>query len=392
MKKKTLWGIFLLSLLGMVVSLLSTQHYYRIAESGFEFKSFCNVNAYINCDTAYASKYAAFMGIPVSALGFLFYLWMIVATFIVLKSEKFSRGVAGFAWGMALVAFAVSIYKAYILFFVLKVLCLLCVTSHIVNFLLFLLWHIFLGIGFLRRKSIIPPLKEKIVPVGLLTLLLFGIGWAALSGYSERKSLGSKLNVPVEEVVRYHYKQSAYAFEPDGSAPVWGNPEAKVTIVDFSDFQCPHCKNAAFHLKPMLTAYKDKIRFLYYHYPLDSECNAKIQGGFHKVSCAAAYAAVCAQTRGDFWSYHEDIFRNQKNLSRELLLTLAEERGWDTTEFASCMASSETKAKVQADIAAGEKIYVTGTPLILVNNRQVKYWSIPEIFRAVVEEEIRRSE
>ena len=86
-----------------------------------------------------------------------------------------------------------------------------------------------------------------------------------------------------------------------------------------------------------------------------------------------------------------NIFRNQKDLSRELLLKLAKKQGWDADAFEQCMNAPETKALVEKDIEAGDKIYVTGTPTVLVNNRRVKYWTNPDVFRAILREEIARS-
>ncbi|MDO8527857.1 MAG: vitamin K epoxide reductase family protein [Deltaproteobacteria bacterium] len=390
MKKKCLWAIIIFSIIGMAVSFLSTHAYFQILKNGFEQKSFCNISELINCDAVYASSAAKIAGIPVSWFGFIYYLLMAVMAASILVKKGDEKETASFAWILTVGGIAVSLHMAYTSFFILKVVCLLCLTMDILNLVLFFLWHHFLEIGFTKWKNI--SLKFKgIVQAALVSLLFFGVGWAGMNSYQGKIIKASRLNIPVEQIVQFHFKGSEYQFTPDPEAPVWGNPNAKVTIVEFSDFQCPFCKEAAFKLKPMLTEFKDQVRLYFYNYPLDHSCNDQIPEGMHDKSCMAAEASLCAAKMGDFWNYHDEIFRNQKNLSRELLLETAKKQGLNEAAFTECLDSPETLAKVKESIAAGNKIFVTGTPTLLVNNRRVKYWMDPEVFKAIIQEEIKRS-
>ena len=389
MRRSVLWFIIILCVIGMASSLAATHRYFQILQNGFEEKSFCTINAYINCDAAFASSEAKLGGIPVSGLGFVFYLWSAILALWILIKKNSEQAIAGFGWVLALGGLILSCYKAYTAIFVLNILCILCSAMYLVNFLIWLCWHWNLKIGFKNWANL--NFKPKFIPLSIGTAIFFAAGAAVMAGYQNKYTKEMDLGVKTDEVVQYHFHQSQYQFNPSPSAPLWGNPDAKVTIVEFSDFQCPFCRHAAFHLKPVLEEFRDKVKFYFYNYPLDKSCNKQIQSDMHDKSCMAAEAATCAAELGNFWDYHDEVFRNQKNLSRELLVNIAKQRGWDAADFEKCIDAPATLAKVQENIEAGNKIYVTGTPTILVNNRRVKYWTNPDVLRAILREEIKRA-
>lgn len=378
-----------LSLVGAASSWIATQRYFEIQKSGFEEKSFCNISEYVNCDAAFASADARIGNIPVSGLGFFYYLGMAGLAWWIFAKKSGEISASSFAWLAGATSVLFSVYKAYVAFFVLNILCLVCLSIYIVNILIFLAWHGFLKIGI--RNWRVLTFKPKFYPLVGAALILFGIGWAVTAGIQAKILNKPDLGVATAEIVQFHFRQSQYQFEVAPDTPVWGNPSAKVTVVEFSDFQCPYCREAAFHLKPVLMEFKNKIRFYFYHYPLDPKCNEKIPEGMHDKACDAALAAVCAAKKGDFWNFHDEIFHDQKKLNVEMLVGLAKKRGWDEALFQQCLQAPETLAQVKANIAAGEKIYVSGTPTFLVNNRRVKYWMDSDILRAILKEEIRRS-
>ncbi|MBI4125228.1 MAG: thioredoxin domain-containing protein [Deltaproteobacteria bacterium] len=382
MKRILLWTIVVFSLIGIAGAALATRQYFQILESGFEEKSFCNISAFVNCDAAYASTHARFLGIPVSALGLVFYLGTALLALSILFKEKAVREVTTLGWLMSLTGFAMTLYKAYVSFFVLEVLCLICAAMYAVNIVLLLAWSLLVKKNFSFRG----PFQA----LGVAALLVFGLAWLGTDQYQNAVLKERKVPATPEEILQFHYRQSEYLFEADPANPVWGNPNAKVTLVDFSDLQCPFCKKAAFHLKPVLIEFKDRVRLFYYHYPLDKSCNENVQFAGHDQACLAAQAAVCAERRGDFWGYHDDLFRNQKQLGEKLFVQLAGTRGWNEQEFSECLNAPETIAQVKKDIEAATQIHVTSTPTILLNNRQVKYWTDPDILRALVKEEIKR--
>ena len=139
--------------------------------------------------------------------------------------------------------------------------------------------------------------------------------------------------------------------------PSTGPTDAKVTIVEFSDFQCPFCSKAEEAMEQVKTAYAGKVRVVFRHFPLS----------FHDKAEKAAEAGVCAQEQGKFWEMHKQLFANQSALSVDQLKEHAKAIGLDTAKFNECLDSGRTKAQVDADMAAGQKVGVSGTPAFFIN-------------------------
>ena len=142
--------------------------------------------------------------------------------------------------------------------------------------------------------------------------------------------------------------------------PMKGNADAPVTIVEFSDFECPFC--ARFHsqtLKQLESEYIDtgKVKLIYRDFPLS----------FHQNAQKAAEAAECADDQGKFWEMHDAIFENQQSLSLSSLKQWAVQIGLDTGEFNSCLDSGKHAGEVQNDFQEGASYGVTGTPGFFIN-------------------------
>jgi len=157
--------------------------------------------------------------------------------------------------------------------------------------------------------------------------------------------------------------------------PVKGNPDATVTIVEFSDFQCPFCKR--FHettLPLILENYVDtgKVKFVYRDFPIVSlHPNGAIP---------TALAAECADEQGMFWQYHDKIFQTQKNWERlaaediiNELKTFAVELGLDTNQFNDCLNSEKYRDEVNNDLQDGASYGITGTPGFFIGNEERGY-------------------
>lgn len=142
--------------------------------------------------------------------------------------------------------------------------------------------------------------------------------------------------------------------------PVKGKESAPVTIVEFSDFQCPYCSRANANLRDILQAYPDDVKVYFLHYPLP----------MHDEAMPAAVASHCAHQQGKFWSMHDVIFENQRTLSSSKLEELAKSVGLDMTKYGACVKSPETRAFVQADMEQGQGAGVQGTPTFFINGMQ----------------------
>ncbi len=164
--------------------------------------------------------------------------------------------------------------------------------------------------------------------------------------------------------------------EVSAEGPARGPQDAAVTIVEFSDFECPFCQRAAETVDKIVAEYGDRVRLVYRHYPLPSHANAR----------RAAEASACAHEAGKFWPYHDLLFKNQDALAETDLITYAQEAGIDEASFRSCLESDRGTAIVDKDAADGDAAGVSGTPAFFVNGRPLSGALPYETFKEAVDE------
>jgi protein-disulfide isomerase len=169
--------------------------------------------------------------------------------------------------------------------------------------------------------------------------------------------------------------------EVAASGPSRGPEDAPVTIIEFSDYQCPFCGRAEPTVQQVLAKYPDSVRLVYRHFPLDS---------IHPLARPAAIAAVCADEQGRFWDYHAALFASQRELSEEKLQSIADELELDRAAFDACVAGDAAATKVAEDLAAGGAAGTTGTPAFFVNGIRISGARPLEDFVEVIESELAR--
>jgi protein-disulfide isomerase len=169
----------------------------------------------------------------------------------------------------------------------------------------------------------------------------------------------------------------------DATGPSLGPEDAPVTIVEFSDYQCPYCKRAEPVVQQLLERYPAEVRFVFRDYPLDR---------IHPLARGAAEAAACANQQGRFWEFHRKLFDPGAKLDPESLRQYASDLGLDLQAFQTCMEEHRFQAEIEADLAAGREAGVTGTPAFFVNGIPLKGARPLDDFVAVIEKELHRGE
>jgi len=175
--------------------------------------------------------------------------------------------------------------------------------------------------------------------------------------------------------IRYGDDTKVAKFKTQDS-PLRGSPMAAVTLYEFSDFQCPHCKLTAPILKKIVEESNGKVKLIFKQYPLPGHPKAR----------DAAKATIAAQKQGKFWEMHDLLFKNQDELQTANLEDYAKQLELDLKRFNADMASKETEKKIEADIAEGRAAGVDSTPSIYVNDR--RYIFPPDELGAYVQEEL----
>ncbi len=158
-----------------------------------------------------------------------------------------------------------------------------------------------------------------------------------------------------------------------------GSADAPVTIIEFSDYQCPFCRRAEPIIEELLKRYPNEVRFVYRHFPLDS---------IHPRARAASEAALCAGDQGKFWPYHELLFGEDADLEVAGLEAAAEQAELDLEAFRACVSERRHRAAVEADVADGRSAGVTGTPAFFVNGIGLKGAQPVDEFVKIIEAEL----
>src|SRR3989454_68139 len=209
-----------------------------------------------------------------------------------------------------------------------------------------------------------------------------------IAEFLARQKRQEALQKKIDELKAQHQVTVALAppaiprVEVSASGPARGPQNARITIVEFSDFQCPYCGREIPIIERVMKEYDGKVRLVFRPFPLD----------FHQFAQKAAEAGACAADQGGekFWKLHDRMFTNQQKLAVDDLKGYAKEVGLDSGRFDKCLDAGEKRAVVEADGKAGQEAGVTGTPAFFINgvfiNGAVPY----EQFKDAVDRELNR--
>lgn len=166
---------------------------------------------------------------------------------------------------------------------------------------------------------------------------------------------------------------------PIGNSPIKGNKKAPVTIVEFSDFQCPYCAQLQPTLEEVLKAYPKEVKLVFKHYPLP----------FHAQAKNAAKATLAAGEQGKFWEMHDLVFSNFSQLSDEKFKELAAQIGLNVEKFTADYNSTKYEQTILQDMAAARNAGVTGTPTLFINGKRLMNRSL-EGFKEAINNALKR--
>ena len=365
-------ALLLLSLIGLGISIYQTISFIekRSGTAG-SFKSFCTFGAF-NCDAIEMSRWAeTFPGIPLSSWAIAFFAVTAIVALMARSPEDRPKhlGFLSIVFGLSSL---VSIVYLLIMKGVIGTWCLLCLGVDAVNFtslaLVLSMKPSLKGLGFTQLKANFTLLGSSV----LIALFLSFLG---------------KPPAAAEDTDAYVQRMLQSTPKPvttNAEYPSLGTPGAPITIVKFSDFQCPFCKKGALAVHGLLEKYPGKIRYVFRNFPLDSGCNRKITGPMHPASCEAAKVTLCANKMGKFKEVYTSIFEHQESLKPGLPTELGEKAGLDPVQLKACLESPETKLALERDIEEGILLDVQGTPTFFFNGHKSELMpDLPTFSRAV---------
>lgn len=150
---------------------------------------------------------------------------------------------------------------------------------------------------------------------------------------------------------------------PTDDDPSIGPTDARVTVVEFSDFECPFCRQAFPIVRELMVKYGDRVRFVYRDFPVRA---------IHDHAQKAAEAGACADAQGKFWALHDKIFQSVPAITVPDVKRYAQEVGLDTSKFNTCIDAGQFAAEVERDLADGIALGVRGTPTWFINGHKIE--------------------
>lgn len=372
-----------LSLLALVFTLAAIGVYLFLYKHHINLKlglgassSICNVSEKLNCDTAASSRYSELFGTPIALLGAftsgLLLIFLLLTRYeLTENSERTER----FTFYISSFILAVSLVMGGISFFILKSACPFCVAAYT----LALVTWILLWIAFRPDLSRFGDDLRDVVT-------------------TEKWVLGTAVSAPVLALIVNGMVLDSYGYErirqeTESSLAAWqnspaqnldpqqglqfqvGQGEAQVTLVEFADFLCGHCKAAYPALHAFAKSHPD-VKLVFKNFPLDGACNAAVTHQGDGKRCELSYAAYCAEKVGKKgWDTHHYIFDHQEELYTqpmpEVVAEICKQTGLDCEQLKSCMQSEDTHAAIKAMALEGEKAKIEGTPAIFMNGKSL---------------------
>ncbi|MBL7715196.1 MAG: thioredoxin domain-containing protein [Bdellovibrionales bacterium] len=365
MKHNRIFSILLgLSLVGLVLSISLSLFYYDIRSGQASFNPICKINETFDCAAVDGSKYAELIsGFPLASFTAGWFL-----AIAILSLMGFSAGWAPTALrmitGMFSIGTVMSVVYFYIMAMVLKKFCPQCLGIDAVN--LAGLAIAYSGIGSLKTGSV--PSRDHWFRAMVTVGAVVGITVLFLKTFDQSKLEGVS-NQELADSVR---AEPAATLNISSALPVLGDPSAKVTIVEFSDFQCPYCRQGAKLMHSLLQRYPKGIKVVYAGFPLDQTCNTTMKSRGHPHACEAARAALCANEQGKFGKMYETIFDRQDEITDGIVMTWAKEIGLDVAALEKCMKDPKTAALISSSVDQALTLGVKSTPTFFLNGKKME--------------------
>jgi protein-disulfide isomerase/uncharacterized membrane protein len=377
--KSNLLIISLLITIGLFVYL--TVHHYAI-QLGMNGPGLCNINASLNCDAAAVSSYSELFKVPIAVLGLCFnFVMLVVVLFKHLGWSDENEAQNGFIKILFVSASIISLVLGLISIFQINVICLFCLGTYIFTFInTYLVWSVFspsnLGLSVFTRQSHIY--------TGITILVL---SWFVSGAIQDNYGLNELKKIAPEKVAIWQNSQNTYNFSDTGLIQ---NPDAKITIVEFADFKCSHCKMASTSLHNFMQGHPE-VKLIFKSYPLDGTCNSQISQSGDGTRCKMATWTLCAeQTAQKGWDVHKYYFDHQENLfsvsdMKETNMALAQSLNLNYDDVEKCSESVTTHEIIKKMVAEAKESQIQGTPTIFLNGKKLEYGHFPQVLKAAVE-------
>lgn len=387
----------------------------------------CGEGDETGCEAVARSRFSEIAGVPVAAVGIFFYGGLaILLGLAALAGPDGRQGAVWLAFAALLAAMAVDLVLLGVQMVAIRAFCRLCLLTYALNVLALVLL-----VGARRERGLLGRSLRgsdgRLVVAGAVVAAL-ALGAAVLAAdanlwYRQKQRVSSLLGpapagspaVPaapsspaapgtdaqrfqeearvateqarrLQEILddpqklgQYLSDKAAREYEQgpvhklalEGS-PVKGPADAPIKVAEYSDFLCPFCRDLAPAFTQFIPAAAGRVAVFFKHYPLDRECNARLDRTIHPGACLLARAGICAEQQGKFWPYHDRVFSTEMHEATLADLTrIASETGLDAAALQACLDAPATQARLAADVEEGFRAGVRGTPTLFINGKKL---------------------
>ncbi len=386
----------LFAVLGLAASVAAAYtHYHLLFDPSY--RSFCDVSATVSCTQVYLSRFSTVGGIPVAIFGAIWSGVVLLLGIAALRArESVRESIPGYIFVLSTAGLAVVLYLGYASFFLLKAVCLLCLTTYVVVLALFFLsstatsfplrtlpGRAVRDLRLLARSPLALALTVIVLAGGGVALALFPHE-AAVSADTATSSTPSN-DDRRSELERFMATAPRMPITVDAGG-------AKVVIVKFNDYECPACGQSYLQYKPILAKYEAShpgaVRMILKDYPLNPNCNPTMTVMVHPAACDAAVAVRLAQGHNRGPELEEWLYTHQTTMTPQSVRQAAHEVGQVDDFEAKYPATVE---QVKTDVALGARLGIRSTPTFFIDGIRVEGAWAPQYFDQAIAYELQRA-
>jgi uncharacterized membrane protein/protein-disulfide isomerase len=366
-------------------------HYHMLFDPSY--RSFCDLNETISCTQVYQSRFSTVRGVPVAIFGA---MWFAVAALLSVTGftarQSVRESVPGYLFVMSTIALAVVLYLGYASFFLLKAVCLLCLTTYAAVIGLFLIsgGATSFPMTTLPRRAAGDVRVLVTSPLAITLVVLFFAGAATTLAFFPREALAPG-GLPATTQDQRSELERFMATAPRTPLVIPADG-AKVLVVKFNDYQCPACGQSYLQYKPILAKYEatspGMVKMVMQDYPLNPACNANLTTMIHPAACDAAVAVRLAKQHNRGEAMEEWLYTHQTGMTSPLVRQAARDVG-QVTDFDAKYAS--TLEAVKSDVALGRQLRVQQTPTFFINGIKIEGSWAPQFFDQAIAYELQHA-
>jgi len=394
----------LCALIGLAVSVAAAVTHYQLLHDPTH-RSFCDVNATISCTQVYQSRFSTFRGIPVAIFGAFWFAAAALLSIAGLTARPAVReNVPGYLFASSTIALAVVLYLGYASFFLLKAVCLLCLSTYAAVIALFIVSgaatsfpmttlprRAFADVRVFFRSPLALTIAVLFLAGAATTLASFSRDAAATTTSASAGDPNAAAAAPAPTQDQRSEFERWYSSQP--RVPLVIPAEgAKVLVVKFNDFQCPACGQSYLQYKPIFAKYDAEhpgaVKVVLKDYPLNRDCNDALGQTIHPAACDAAVAVRLAQARNKTEAMEEWLYTHQPAMTPPSVRQAARDvAGID--DFDAKYAS--TLSLVKGDVALGRQLQIKSTPTFFINGVKIEGALPPQYFEQAIAYELQRA-